>query len=464
MVRSIEADSQALWLDPCMGPGAFIACLKDQGIHRDKIIGIDIDPKAGPEDASATTVRGIDFFLWCASTSQRFDRIVANPPYVAIRRLHKALQKPLKRFASPDDGSFDLRSNYWCAFLSASLRVLANHGSLAFVLPAAWDYAHYAADVRRIVHERFHSIEVHRSREPLFPDVREGCIVLVAKGYRKNPSRTVRLHHEDSQALVASLLKGNGKATSRRTSAQTIDSSLTPFSDLYSVRIGCVTGDAKYFLLRESDRIRLNLPKEALSPVLSRARHLNTAYMTTKDWQRLLDADDRVWLFNPEGRMLRLKAVKEYLEHGEENCDLDAYKLRNRDPWYRVPDIRQGVTGFISGMATAGPWICFRSKRYLAATNTLYTLSAKTKMSSEERAAWALSLISSSPRQQFRSIARRYPDGLAKLEPHDLNSLCLPTPSRTEGASNEYSRAVSLLLAGNVKEAVAIADAFMRPA
>ncbi len=463
MVRAINVGPRSLWLDPCMGPGVFVACLKEQGVLKDRIVGIDIDPNAGAEDASATAVRGIDFFQWCISATQKFDRIVANPPYVAIRRLHPALKQSLKPFEAANDASFTARSNYWCAFLSASMRVLANEGSLAFVLPAAWEYAHYASDVRRIVHERFQSVEVHRSQEPLFPEVQEGCVVLVAKGYWKSPARAVRLNHRDSQALVTALLTGKGQSTVPRLKTDIRDTPSTRFSDLYSVRIGSVTGDAKYFLLRESDRIRLKLPKEALSPVLSRARHLTAAYMTSKEWQRLLDADDRIWLFTPEGRMLRRKAVQAYLEHGEETCDLGAYKLRNRDPWYRIPDIRHGVTGFISGMATAGPWICFRSKRQLIATNTLYALIARTKMSHDERAAWALSMLSSVPRQQFRAIVRRYPDGLAKLEPHDINSLRLPTPVRTQGAGEEYSRAVGLLLGGNVKEAVAIADAFMRP-
>jgi adenine-specific DNA-methyltransferase len=462
MVQAIEPTPYDYWLDPCMGPGVFVACLRKKGVHKEHIVGIDIDPDAGAEDDSATTVRGIDFFEWCTSTTQKFNRIVANPPYVAIRKLHPTLQQSLATFGTGSDGSFALRSNYWCAFLSACFRVLANHGSLAFVLPAAWDYAQYASDVRRAVHQQFQSVEVHRSREPLFPEVREGCVVLVAKGYRKAPARSVRINHSNAHALITALLQGDGKPTNHHAMAKTGDLSLTLFSDLYAVKIGCVTGDAKYFLLRESDRVRLGLPRESVSPVLSKARHLTSAYMTTKEWKRLLAADERVWLFNPEPKVMRQRAVQEYLQYGRENCDLDAYKLRNRDPWYRVPDVRYGTTGFLSGMTKLGPWICFRSKRQLAATNTLYALTAKTKMSSEERAAWALSLISTSPRRQFHAIARRYPDGLAKLEPHDLNSFRLPTPLRTKRAPEEYARAISYLVAGKVAEAIAVADAFTR--
>ena len=460
MVRAIDSSPEDLWLDPCMGPGAFIACLRNQGVQKDRIVGIDIDPKAGPEDESATAMRGIDFFKWCASTTRRFNRIVANPPYVAIRKLHPTLQQAMSVFRSAGDVSFALRSNYWCAFLAASLRVLATHGSIAFVLPAAWDYAHYASDVRRTIDEGFQSVEVHRSREPLFSEVSEGCVVLVAKGYRKRPRRSMRINHTNGQALITALLRGNSKPITHHAPVKSADPSLIPFSDLFAVKIGCVTGDASYFLLRESDRIRLRLPRESVSPVLSKARHLTSAYMTAKEWGRLLEADERVWLFSPGPKVLGQKAVQKYLRHGRETCDLEGYKLRNRDLWYRVADIRHGATGFLSGMTKLGPWICFRSKRQLVATNTLYALTAKIKLSSEEQAAWALSLISTTPRQQFQVIARRYPDGLAKLEPHDLNSLRLPIPLRTKGAPEEYARAITYLVAGSVTKAMAIADAF----
>jgi len=196
--------------------------------------------------------------------------------------------------------------------------------------------------------------------------------------------------------------------------------------------------------------------------VVSKARHLSAAYMTSTEWDRLVKADQRIWLFSPGREVLRRKAVRAYLEHGENVCNLKGYKLRHRDPWYRVPDIRDGASGFLSGMTKSGPWISFRKKRHLAATNTLYVLTPKTKICADEQAAWALALLSTPVRRQYDKIARRYPDGLAKLEPHDVNSLRLPSPVQTKGAADEYERAVSLLLQGKVAEAVSAADAFGR--
>jgi len=66
--------------------------------------------------------------------------------------------------------------------------------------------------------------------------------------------------------------------------------------------------------------------------------------------------------------------------------------------------------------------------------------------------------LSTSSRLQFAELSRRYPDGLPKLEPHDLNSFQLRPPRSTTDAAENYRRAVDLLLASKISEAVAIAD------
>src|ERR1019366_6502361 len=77
--------------------------------------------------------------------------------------------------------------------------------SLAFVLPAAWDYALYAGQLREKVLTSFKSVEVHRSQEPLFPDVREGRVVLVAKGYLQVPEHAGRIDHSTAASLMSAL-------------------------------------------------------------------------------------------------------------------------------------------------------------------------------------------------------------------------------------------------------------------
>src|SRR5262245_36469418 len=95
MVEALDPGINDLWLDPCVGPGAFVRALRLCGVPRRRILAIDLDRTRGPEDGSACTIRGTDFFRWVRTAPQRFDKIVANPPYVPLRRLSKQLLRPL---------------------------------------------------------------------------------------------------------------------------------------------------------------------------------------------------------------------------------------------------------------------------------------------------------------------------------------------------------------------------------
>jgi adenine-specific DNA-methyltransferase len=131
MVSAIHCGRDVEWLDPCVGPGAFIEALRARKVRKDRIVALDLENAPGKFDGFARTIRGVDFFHWLPSTTARFDKIIANPPYVPIERLSKALQKPILSLNELDSGSFRLNSNYWCAFLAGSLRVLKDGGDLA---------------------------------------------------------------------------------------------------------------------------------------------------------------------------------------------------------------------------------------------------------------------------------------------------------------------------------------------
>jgi hypothetical protein len=212
--------------------------------------------------------------------------------------------------------------------------------------------------------------------------------------------------------------------------------------------------------LTETQRLEHRLPLSSVQPIVSKARHLRSALLTSKVWEDLLRRDERVWVFAPSGVARRSGAVQRYLALGEKICDLKSYKLRNRPDWAEVPLI-EPPDGFISGMSKAGPWISLRSMRGLIASNTLYILRRRSSMSQNERAAWALSLLSSEAREQATSLGRRYPDGLIKYEPKELRSILIPKPTATTNGTELYGRAVGHLLAGNTERAVKIADQFV---
>jgi hypothetical protein len=96
----------------------------------------------------------------------------------------------------------------------------------------------------------------------------------------------------------------------------------------------------------------------------------------------------------------------------------------------------------------------------LNATNTLYAVRFRKRLSFDQKAAWCLSLLTTTARDQLLRVGRRYPDGLLKYEPHDLTAVSVPQPPLRKGAARVYSRAIKNLLKGNIKQASQIADSW----
>jgi hypothetical protein len=115
----------------------------------------------------------------------------------------------------------------------------------------------------------------------------------------------------------------------------------------------------------------------------------------------------------------------------------------------------------MSGMSHVGPWISLKSMDRLNATNTLYVIRFRELLSAEEKAAWAISLLSSDARLKLNLVGRAYPDGLVKFEPGDLAFIPLQVPRRTNGASRYYSKIVEALHSQSLTEATRLADEWL---
>lgn len=487
MIRAIGDVPDAKWLDPCVGRGAFVSALALEGVHASRIRALDLDPIRSVTDRHARTLRPREFISWSANTNERFSRIVANPPYIALSRMPIEARRAAASTELPNGETIQASANCWLAFLAASLRLLIEGGNLCYVLPAAWDFADYAGVIRAELPNRFSELEVHRSSRPLFPEVLDGSVVLVARGYRQNGAavrsarETRRFEHGGSAPLIKSLTervrkdKGHAPpnevrrtplekrlgvaAVARAKKTVTLNGAALLLRDVMEIRIGAVTGDAKFFVLSEEKRQALRIPVSALTPIVSRARHLTAGRLGSRAWSRLRAEGEGVWLFRPSLRLADNAAIRSYLDLQVEKggCNRDAYKVMARDPWYHTP-LPKAAHGIMSGMSSWGPWVVFNDVPRLSATNTLYVVRFVNEETRDLRAAWAMWLLTSDARDQLVQIARKYADGLVKYEPGDLERLVARTPTRHRGASRAYSGAVAAMLAGRRRESRAIAD------
>ena len=471
MVGALGDTPDSKWLDPCIGRGIFLESLRDLGVGSDRIRGVDIDPGVEPQDSLAKTLRPCEFLRWASLTSERFSRIVGNPPFLALSRLPLAIRVQATSTKIPTGGTVPARANVWFAFLCASIGLLRPQGHICFVLPAAWDYADYATALRATLKCRFDSVEIHRSHRPLFDSVQEGSIVLLARGYRPEgeagaPSgKESRFEYPDRESLIQSVpIAKRSDVVPMQALRQLRTSALgsrVSLRNVMQIRLGGVTGDAKYFVLSDVDRKRFKLPARACVPIISRARHLRGGRVTTVDWVKLRNEGEKIWLFRPSISYCETPSVRAYLAltQSDGGCDRAALKVKNRSPWYMTP-LSERIHGFMSGMSNWGPWVVFSKMDRLNATNTLYTVTFLKGRTFDERAAWAMSLLTSETQNLLRNIGRRYAGGLVKFEPGDIGDLQIRPPVRFNGAYRAYCAAVSELLAGNIDSSRKLADSW----
>lgn len=440
MVKSLGDAKGSHWLEPSVGQGVFLHALHSFSVSKRRVRAIDLDPTESNVDKRAQTLRGKNFLEWAHKTGERFDRIVGNPPYVPIRKLPHLQQSIATSVLTPNGDRIPLKANLWYAFFCASLNLLRPGGSIAFVLPASSVYAGYGSTVRKQLTELFAQSEVHRSEQPLFDEVLEGSVVFIGRGYLNEGKRYRQWTYKNLTYLCDGLTKARISAGHRCPAASSSQHEIARLSDYVEIGLGGVTGDAKYFLMTESEMQSRNLPATAMQPVLTRARQLTKGVMDRPEWNRMLRSDERIWLFNPTKVVSKRVAVRCYLElsPNKGGCDRSGYKVTSRTPWYATP-MPSVVDGYISGMGSYGPWICLRRMKGLSATNTLYTVRFKSRYTLDERIAICLSLITPMVRKQLDRVGRVYAGGLVKFEPREIGAICIPPPIDVENPVQTYN-------------------------
>lgn len=459
MVVALGDKPGARWLEPSHGSGVFVRAISKIGVEKKRIVAVDLDPMPSPADRFAQTFRRVDFLRWAVTTENRFDRIVGNPPFVSIKTLKPSLQRNAASVLDINDKPIGLSANVWYAFVLSSIRLLKDDGCLAFVLPSAAEFADYTSPIRAAISNTFSSLEIYRCRKSLFENVQEGTIVAIARGYKKDRFKYRRREFVDKPSLIKDLSR-SGKHNGRSCPSPS-PSRAKPTITLNSVaniRLGGVTGHAAFFLMTEERRQELELPKTAMSPVVSRAKHLRFGNIDKNRWRELKESGERIWLFNPSKSSLREPSVRRYLRRKPEDggCNKDAFKILNREPWYKTP-LPLKTDAFVSGMTQNGPVLCINEMEKLSATNTLYVVTFIDR-DSQIWYKWALSLLTTQAQQQLRRIGRRYADGLLKFEPGALGQIELPSLKPRPNYKDLYTEAIEAFLKADFSASRNIAD------
>lgn len=164
MVGKLFADhtptSESRVLDPGCGRGAFVEGIirwcAERGSTAPKIVGIESDPahvaylRQRFSDVENVEIRNADFLL---TSTERFDFVIGNPPYVSITSLTEGEREEYRTRYQTARGRFDL----YLLFFEQSLRSLEPHGRLVFITPEKFLYVETASALRALLNR--HSVE-----------------------------------------------------------------------------------------------------------------------------------------------------------------------------------------------------------------------------------------------------------------------------------------------------------------
>ncbi|UCE01671.1 MAG: N-6 DNA methylase [Candidatus Latescibacterota bacterium] len=205
LLRGRRRGARLQILDPGCGAGRLLAAAAHAAEARAvqaACYGVELDASAArwaqalapvvraaaPHTLAAWEIRHADF-LFDAHPKQRFDAVIANPPYVALRDLESGYRQKLRA-----RGAFPARGDLALLFLLRMLELLRPKGRLCAIVPNKLLASEYAVGLRALL---MTSTCVEEVWDLAHADVFEGRatypVILVLSRRQPGPDHTIRI-------------------------------------------------------------------------------------------------------------------------------------------------------------------------------------------------------------------------------------------------------------------------------
>ena len=436
---AVRGDGDRL-LDPSCGDGRFIAA-------HDNSVGVDQDAIA-VADAGARAPKAMihhaDFFEWAEATTERFDCVVGNPPFIRYQTFRGATRARALALCARHGARFSGLASSWAPFLVAAATRLLPGGRMAFVVPAEVGHAPYAVPVLEYLAAHFAHVQVVAVREKLFPERSEDCWLLYADGYGGRateltfsacdrfepaphpPREGARVPMSEWRdvwncRLRPYLLNQSVRSLYAEAAAHPDSRRL---GEVASVGIGYVSGANEFFHLRPSVADNLGITAEFLHPTVRSGRGLPTDAITAATVEAWRRADEPMLLLHLRRGQVLSDAVRRYLDSPAGQAARTSYKCRTRDPWYVVPDVRvpDCMLTYMAGRAA----VLVRNDAGATSTNAVHAVRIHDRPRADVLLPlWRSSLVRLSCEIEGHALG----GGMLKLEPREAARVLLPAPA-----------------------------------
>jgi len=352
-VHKLISSAPVRFLDPAVGTGSFYSALS-QVFSPERIeaaVGVELDPLfAEAADAlwgglGLKVVEGD--FTRELPPRQRFNLVLANPPYVRHHHLRATEKNRLKSLLA---NSLYLEmsglAGLYCYFLLLCHDWMEDGGVAVWLIPSEFMDVNYGATLRRYFTERVTLLHIHRfcPTDVQFADALVSSSVVVFRKSLPPPDHTVRfsfagpIEHPETEIMVPlDALGRSHKWTQFPGQAAVENSHELSLGDIFTIKRGLATGGNSFFILSEADIKTWQIPLLFLKHILPGPRYLTEDIVQAQPdgapivspMLYLLDCRE------PEEKIrTNWPRFYEYLQQGREKKIHTAYLASHRAPWY----------------------------------------------------------------------------------------------------------------------------------
>ena len=483
LVRWANPNPSGRVLDPSFGGCSFLNAALNHahngGMGSKSVYGVDIDNVAFAY-AAELTLRGLPsrnlvqrsfFDVEPESVGGQFAAVVGNPPYIRHHWLTEEQVSSAQSAAIAAGVVLPRTSDTWAYFVAHATSFLIPGGRLAFVLPEALTFAHYAVPLVEKLKTSFGQVSVIRLSQRIFAGTQANCVVLACDDYGNSTSGIAHASVSGASALDQTLSHSSAMPMVT-TPSKIATHSLTwtekeawhnavqnprvcSLETVAIVRLGVVTGANDFFICSGSRLSELQDKSCELKPIVTRAKDIRQVVLCAEDLYRTSKSESDKKLLVIRGAKEQLPPnLIEMIDEAERRELHLRYHTSRRERWYEIKDTRS-PDAFVPYMGVA-PYPMTLNSASATSSNGVHRIWWQSELGTIEDA--VVGSWTSIYRLSAEMAARHYGGGVVKIEPGAAKKIRLPV---VDGAAKVLGQLDLLVRAERRAEASALADKFV---
>lgn len=458
------------FLDPAFGTGSFFSALLQTFEHSQISCAKGFEVDRHYAERAQDLWRGTSLDLHIADftralpskSSEKFNLIVCNPPYVRHHHL-TAGEKTRLRKLTHDLSGIQLTglTGLYCYFLLLSHAWTSDGGVCVWLIPSEFMDVNYGVPLKEYLLTKVTLLRIHRfdSEDVQFGDALVSSSIVCFR--KTSPTKTHAMEFtfggslnepKARQRIPLSELQPHSKWNGHKSHIEG-GLSETKLSDIFEIKRGLATGDNGFFILTPEQIRRHRLPMKFFKPILPSPRYLKVDEIEADEHGNPL-LDRQLFLLDcnlPERAVRReYPDLWQYLEQGA-NDVAKGYLCSSRSPWYSQEN--RPAPLFLCtymGRSTVKSKAVFRfilNHSKATAANVYLLMYAKKELSEAlhrkpELARQIWTWLKAIPPSVVLGEGRVYGGGLHKVEPRELGNV--PADSVVKRLNINVKKAVQL--------------------